>query len=72
MRKKPTNSIINSPIINITGLSCRLWDDAHPETLRKRLYWKATRQTLTPDERSAILDELEDLLIQARREFNGY
>lgn len=66
--KNTNHSIISNPIINKTGLACRVWDDAKPEVLRKRLDDRFIRQTLRPEEKAAIIQELEQLLKQAHTE----
>lgn len=69
MRKVDTTSVIQNPVINITGLACSIWSDGSAETRRKRLYQKALLRTLTTREQDVIIRELERLLEEARREF---
>lgn len=68
MRKQKSTSFIQSPIINISGFASLLWDDANPETLRKRLYQKAVLRTFSDSEKEQVVEHLEKLLDEAKKE----
>lgn len=68
--KNTNHSIINHPIINKTGLACRIWKDKDHNKLRKRLDQRIDRNTLKPEEKNTILLELQQLLVQAQKELS--
>jgi hypothetical protein len=68
MRKQKSTSFFLSPIINISGFASLLWSDAPPETLRKRLYQKAVLRTLSDSEKKQVIEHLEKLLEEAKKE----
>lgn len=69
--KNTNHSIINHPIINITGLACQIWTDkASKETKRKRLVQRVQHSTFTPEEKAAILKQIEQLYNSAKIEMS--
>lgn len=72
MDEKKIFSFIHNPIINITGLACRLWSDTDKDKLRNRLKWKVAMHSLTPEEKKIIIDELRELLNDAEQELNNH
>jgi hypothetical protein len=63
-------SFIDNQIINKTGLACQIWDDTAPDILRRRLEQKTERKTLLPDEKAKILQAIESLHNQAKKELS--
>jgi len=53
---------ITNPILNKSGLASKMWSDNEPNKLRRRLEQKVQFDTLTPDEKKMIVDELEEIL----------
>ena len=57
------NSWINEPVLNKTGLASEIWNDSsNIDHLRRRLEQKAERSTFTDEEKSKIIDALDNFI----------
>jgi hypothetical protein len=57
------NTWINEPVLNKTGLASEIWDDSsNIDHLRRRLEQKAERSTFTDEEKSKIIDALDNFV----------
>jgi len=57
------NSWINEPVLNKTGLASEIWNDSsNIDHLRRRLEQKAERSTFTDEEKSKIIDALDNFV----------
>gem|GEM_PF-5257055 len=57
------NIWINEPVLNKTGLASEIWDDSsNIDHLRRRLEQKAERSTFTDEEKSKIIDALDNFV----------
>jgi len=57
------NSWVQEPVLNKTGLASEIWNDSSDtDMLRRRLEQKAERSTFTDEEKSKIIEALENFL----------
>lgn len=66
-----TQSWINSPILNRSGLATLIWNDDIPNKLRRRLENRAKAMTFRDEEKQIIIEELEKFVDEVKRSLDN-